>query len=58
MTEEVEKKEATTVAEQEKETPKIEVPEEVDVNDFQMKSLNDLHGAAQEIDKKVIDPCA
>ena len=33
--------------------PKIEVPEKIDVNEFQQKTLNDLHAAAQEAKLRV-----
>ena len=36
-----------------KEKPKLEVPEQVDLNEFQFKSLNSLHQAAQAIGLRV-----
>ena len=37
----------------EPEPKKIEVPEEIDINEFQQRSLNDLHAIAQELDLRV-----
>lgn len=50
---------ATTVEEEaekgvtEENAPAIELPESVDINKFQQRSLNDLHAAAQEIGLRV-----
>ncbi|MDF1752544.1 MAG: transcription termination factor Rho [Verrucomicrobiales bacterium] len=51
MTKEAE--DTTNIATDVKEKPKIEVPESIDINDFQGKSLNDLHEAAQKIGLRV-----
>jgi transcription termination factor Rho len=48
MTEEIEET-ATNVVANQKEKAKIVVPEEVDINQLQKVSLNDLHHAAREI---------
>jgi len=37
----------------EDEVPAVELPESVDVNEFQQRSLNDLHAAAQEVGLRV-----
>ncbi|MDF1816111.1 MAG: transcription termination factor Rho, partial [Verrucomicrobiales bacterium] len=52
MTEEIEEN-AAKVAAEEKEKKTISVPETVDINDFQMKTLNDLHKAAQDVGLRV-----
>ncbi len=52
MTEEIEET-AGNVGANQKEKPKMVVPEEVDINEFQRVSLNDLQNAAREIGVRI-----
>ena len=54
MTEEADSTAAVAeVKEKEKEKPAIEVPEKIDINEIQTKSLNELHKAAQAVGLRV-----
>ena len=53
MTDEVEETAVAAKAAAEEKKDKIEVPESVDINEFQQKSLNELHQAAQKIGLRV-----
>ncbi|MEM1442007.1 MAG: transcription termination factor Rho [Verrucomicrobiota bacterium] len=53
MTEDAVAKTENPEANEPEEKPKVEVPESININDFQKKSLNELHQAAQEGDLRV-----